>query len=50
MKKLLTCLSLLTCLTLSSCADRTRTNCERTKNKAGTATASLMQQGGGRCG
>ena len=34
---------------LTACADRTRTNCERTKNKALTSTVSTPI-GGGRCG
>lgn len=36
-------------LTFSGCADRTRSNCVRTKNKALTSTAT-NQIGGGRCG
>lgn len=34
---------------LTACADRTRVNCERVKNKAATATASMTTPGGGRC-
>ena len=37
-------------VTLSSCGDRTRVNCERTKNKALSAVTVLGQVGGGRCG
>jgi hypothetical protein len=48
MRKSLILLVFLTSLT--ACADRERVNCERTKNKAGAVTSSLMQQGGGRCG
>ena len=47
MRKSLILLVFLTSLT--ACADRTRTNCERTKNKALTSTVSIPV-GGGRCG
>ena len=43
-------LTLLLCLALSSCADRTRVNCERTKNKAPGVVEAPDQVGGGRCG
>ena len=49
MRKTLILLVFLTSLT--ACADRTRTNCERTKNKALSAvTIAPTQIGGGRCG
>lgn len=34
--------------TLAACSDRTRVNCERTRNKA--LTVATNQIGGGRCG
>ena len=46
--KRLVLLSLIT-LTFTGCSDRTRVQCERTKNKALTSTAT-NQIGGGRCG
>jgi len=49
MKNSLILLVFLTSLT--ACADRTRVNCERTKNKALSAiTIAPTQIGGGRCG
>ena len=47
--KQLALLSLLT-ITLTACSDRTRVNCERTKNKALGAVETTVQIGGGRCG
>jgi hypothetical protein len=39
-----------TLIALTGCADRTRTNCERTKNKALTSNVTIPnRQGGGRC-
>jgi hypothetical protein len=37
-------------VTLTACSDRSRVNCERTKNKALSAVTVLGQIGGGRCG
>jgi len=42
-------LTLLVCLALSSCADRTRVNCERTKNKALTGVATPENNLGAKC-
>jgi hypothetical protein len=36
-------------ITLTACSDRTRVNCERTKNKA-PGVVTTVQVGGGRCG
>lgn len=47
--KRLALLSLLT-ITLTACSDRTRVNCERTKNKAPGVVETSVQVGGGRCG
>ena len=47
--KRLALISLLT-ITLTSCADRTRVNCERTRNKALQTVETTIQIGGGRCG
>jgi hypothetical protein len=51
MKKLLICLSLISTLALSSCADRTRVQCQRTKNNALSSGVTIpIREGGGRCG
>jgi len=40
-----------TLITLTGCADRTRTNCVRTKNNALSSNMTTPnRQGGGRCG
>jgi hypothetical protein len=36
--------------TLAACSDRTRVNCERTRNKALEMVATTIQTGGSRCG
>jgi len=46
--KRLALLSLLT-ITLTACSDRTRVNCERTKNKALTGVVPLENNLGAKC-
>lgn len=37
-------------ITLAACSDRTRVNCERTRNKALEMIPTTIQTGGSRCG